>query len=118
MDNDDPCWIGIADTGVSIKKSKIGIFGRKIYEKGPLINQYVIAEKLNEEFPKDLTPNDIVHPILKAFTNAALHCSSLEELEEKLRKFKWKKEEVMDFKEIIKFSTEDYKTEYSTLILV
>ena len=88
MDNDDPCWIGIANTGVSIKKSKIGIFGRKIYEKGPLINQYVIAEKLNEEFPKDLTPNDIVHPILKAFTNAALHCSSLEELEEKLRKFK------------------------------
>ena len=88
MDNDDPCWIGIADTGVLVKKSKIGLLGRKIYDKGPIINQYEIAEKLHEKFPKDLTPSDITHPILKAFTNAALHCSSLEELEEELRKFK------------------------------
>jgi hypothetical protein len=31
MDNGDPCWISIANTGVLVKKSKLGLLGEKLY---------------------------------------------------------------------------------------
>ena len=37
MDNGDPCYVSVAQTGVLVKKSKIGMFGAKLYEKIRLI---------------------------------------------------------------------------------
>jgi hypothetical protein len=77
MDDGSPCWIGIAQTGVLIKKSKVGLFGKKLYEEKEV---YVAAEKaknLSELYSEQLVPDDMTNPVLRAFTNAILHCSTL-----------------------------------------
>ncbi len=33
MDNGDPCWISIAQTGILVKKSELGLFGAMLYEE-------------------------------------------------------------------------------------
>ncbi len=78
MDNNDPCWIGVADTGVLVKRSKIGMFGAKLYDEKPP-KAAVTAIGLHNLFVDDLTPTDMRHPLLKAFANAVLHCPDLEE---------------------------------------
>lgn len=79
MDNNDPCWIGIADTGVLVKKSKIGMFGAKLYDEKVTVAVNT-AMGLSQRFPDELTPSDIQHPLLKAFTNAVLHCDDIGEV--------------------------------------
>ena len=77
MDNDDPCWISIASSGVIVKKSKIGLFGEKLYscqQPGKLV---VI---LMENYPDSLTPSEMTNPVLKPITNAVLHCSTIDEV--------------------------------------
>ena len=86
MDDGDPCWISIGKDTVIIKKSKLGIFGKKIFEKGPIIEIYARLSKLDEMFPKKLTPEDMTSLALKYFTNAALNSSSLDEFKVALDK--------------------------------
>ena len=45
MNNNDPCWIGIALTGVLVKKSKIGVFGAKLYEEKDIFEAGRTAEE-------------------------------------------------------------------------
>jgi len=78
MDNNDPCWISVANSGVLIKKSKIGLFGTKVYEKH-IADSANAAYALSKRYRNVLTPPEMRHPLLKAFTNAVLHCTSLEE---------------------------------------
>jgi len=86
MDNGDPCFISIARNQVLIKKSRMGIFGKKILDSENDPRDVLdLSAALEKKFPEHLTPPDIVHTILRAFTNAALHCSSLDELEGVLR---------------------------------
>ncbi len=33
MDNGDPCFISVAQTGVRVRKSRLGFFGAKLYDK-------------------------------------------------------------------------------------
>ena len=80
MDNGAPCWIGIAQTGVLVKKSKIGLFGTKLYEEKDLLWAAKAAMALHEVFSDDLTPAEMRNPVLTAFTNAVLHCSSIEDV--------------------------------------
>ena len=80
MDNGDPCWIGIAQTSVLVKKSNIGMFGAKLYEEKNLYEAAKIAVALHNLYPNDLTPPEMRNPVLKAFTNAVLHCSNLAEV--------------------------------------
>ena len=64
MDNDDPCWIGIADTGVSIKKSKIGImFGP---EASGLSNYDLSLSNFIIQIPtsKKLTSLNLSHAVI------------------------------------------------------
>lgn len=79
MDNNDPCWIGVADTGVLVKKSKIGVFGRKLYDES-ISKSANTALALSKQYQDDMTPSEMRHPLLKAFANAALHCSTIEEV--------------------------------------
>ena len=79
MDNDDPCWIGVAETGVLVKKSKVGLFGPKLYDRDAAVSANA-AMGLLRRFPNILTPPNIQHPLLLSFSNAALHCSSIYEL--------------------------------------
>ena len=79
MDNDDPCFISVAQSGVLVKKSKLGILGAKLYEESNVYTAAKNAERLHAKYP-DRTPTDMTNPVLKAFTNTALNCSSLAEL--------------------------------------
>ncbi len=81
MDDESPCWIGIAQTGVLVKRSKAGMFGRKLYHEKNLHRAANKAMTLHEVFSDDLTPAEMWNPVLKAFTNAILHCSTIEEVE-------------------------------------
>ena len=79
MDNGDPCWIGIAQSGVLVKKSKIGLFGAKLYEEKNIHKAARTAMALCEQYPDDLTPDDMDNLTLRSIVNAVLHCSDLEE---------------------------------------
>jgi hypothetical protein len=77
MDNGDPCWIGIAQTGIVVKKSKIGLLGAKLFEESNVYEAGMTAMRLAQEYPSDLTPPSMHNVVLKAFANAVMHCSDL-----------------------------------------
>lgn len=80
MDNGDPCWIGIAQTGILVKKSNVGLFGAKLYKEKNIYRASKTAQALQELYADDLTPAEIWNPVLKSFVNAVLHCSTLAEV--------------------------------------
>jgi hypothetical protein len=79
MDNGDPCYISVAQTGVLVKKSRLGWFGAKLYDEKLVYRAAKTAQLLAGMYPEKLTPEDMTNPILDAFTNAVLHCSTLGE---------------------------------------
>jgi hypothetical protein len=86
MDNDDPCWISVATevgvkTEVLVKKSKLGLFGTKLYSSDQPGKTVTALWKL---YPESLTPPEMKSPVLKAFTNAVLNCSDLDEVKKVL----------------------------------
>ena len=80
MDNGDPCWVGIAQTGILVKKSKIGMFGAKLYEEKDIYKAATTAQALSEKYQDDLTPDEMWNPVLKSIANIILHCSNLAEV--------------------------------------
>lgn len=80
MDNGDPCWIGIAQTGILVKKSKVGLFGAKLYEEKDIYKAAKTAQLLNALYSDDLTPAEMWNPVLKSIANAVLHCKDLSEV--------------------------------------
>ncbi len=79
MDNGDPCWIGIAQTGILVKKSRVGLFGAKLYEEKNLYEAVRTAQALDVLYPEKLTPPEMRNPVLISFVNAVLHCRDLGE---------------------------------------
>lgn len=84
MDNGDPCWISVAQTGVLIKKSKVGLFGAKVYEESDALTIGNIISALNDSYRDNLAPQDIGNPVLRSYVNAVLHCSDLAEVRQVL----------------------------------
>jgi hypothetical protein len=80
MHNGDPCWIGIAQTGILVKKSRTGLLGATLYEETSIFKAGRAATALWLSYPCDLTPDTMQNPVLKAVTNAVLHCNSLAEV--------------------------------------
>ena len=77
MDNGDPCWVGIAQSGVMVKISKVGLMGAKLFDESNVYKCAAAAIKLAEQYPNDLTPSGMQNPVLKSFVNSILHCSNL-----------------------------------------
>jgi hypothetical protein len=86
MDNGDPCYISIAQTGILVKKSRLGLFGAKLYEEKNVYRAEWVAKALSEIYPEDLTPHEMKNTILKSITNAVLHCNTLVEVTRVLNK--------------------------------
>lgn len=80
MDDGDPCYISVAQTGVLVKKSKIGMFGAKLFDNSDVYSCANIAKALAYLYPENELPDGFSNPVLKAFTNAVMHCSSLAEV--------------------------------------
>ena len=111
MDNNDPCWIGVAQTGVLVKKSKIGMFGSKLYDKNVTASTNT-ARGLSKRFPTNLTPPDMQHPLLKSFTNAVLHCSGIEEVRRVLNK-NFQKDGIGEFNRVPEWQSKKNKEKNS-----
>lgn len=86
MDNGDPCLVSIIQTGILVKRSKLGLFGAKLYEEKNMNKTAKIAKILSGQYRDDLTPGDMREPVLKSVVNAVLHCSSLAEVTRILNK--------------------------------
>lgn len=86
MQSGEPCWISISQQGVLIKKSRMGLFGKKIVDLKPIEDVYAKLDALDKLFPNKLTPDDMTSYILKYFTNAALNSSNLDDLKISLEK--------------------------------
>ena len=80
MDNGNPCWVGIAQTGVLVKKSKMGWVGAKLYEEKNVYEAAKTAKTLSKQYIDDLTPDEMRNIVLKSIVNAVLHCSNLAEV--------------------------------------
>ncbi len=80
MDNGDPCRITISRRGISVKKSKVRLFGAKLYEEKNMYKTAKTAQTLSLLYTDNLTPAEMRHWVLKAFSNAVLHCRSLTEV--------------------------------------
>ena len=80
MDNGDPVFIRVAQTGVVVKKSISGLMGLQLYKSQTMDEAATTAKALAQLFPKYVAPPWIINPVLKSFINAALHCSSTAEV--------------------------------------
>ena len=74
MPNGDPCYISIAQSGILVKRSRLGIFGAKLYEEKNAYHGAMTAKALAYLYPDRITPEGMTNPILVAFTNSVLHC--------------------------------------------
>lgn len=63
-----------------VKKSKMGWFGAKLFDESNVHKLAKTAQYLHAKYPDDLTPSDMWNPVLKAFVNAVLHCSTIVEV--------------------------------------
>jgi hypothetical protein len=80
MSNGDPCFVSVAQTGIMVKRSKLGILGPKIYENRDLVECADVAKALTYLYPEDRLPTGFNNPVLKAITNAGMHCETLAEV--------------------------------------
>lgn len=65
MDNDDPCWISVAQIGVLVKKTNVGLFGTKLYDQRDIYKAASTAKALWEQYTEDKTPPGMTDPVLK-----------------------------------------------------
>ncbi len=76
LENGDPIWIYVAQTGVVVKKSRRGLMGPTLYEESNLRAIAATVYALDGQIVEYLTPKAMVNPMLRAFTQAALECTS------------------------------------------
>lgn len=84
--NGDPIWISVAQTGVLVKKSRMGLMGAKLYNETNAYNAAKTAQALDAQIRKYLTPSEMTNPVLRAFTQAALECESAAQLSVRLNR--------------------------------
>ena len=82
MENNDPIWIGAAQTGVSVKKSKLGLFGAKLFISRDIIHASRVAQNLDDRFEDVKLPEDcdITNPVLEAFVKVSIASKTVLEL--------------------------------------
>ena len=79
LPNGDPIWISIAQTGVLIKKSKLGLKGEVLYQSKDIELISRLGARLSLSLNEFDTPENMKNVPLKVFTQIALESSSIEE---------------------------------------
>jgi hypothetical protein len=80
LDSGESCLISVAQTGVRVKKSRFGFIGAVLYNEKNVYKAAATAKALSERFPNSLLPPGFSDPVLSAFANAVLHCSTCAEV--------------------------------------
>ena len=84
LDSGEPIYISIAQSGVLVKKSNLGLFGAKLYDE-PNANITAIKTKnLYSQIELWTIPEDIQNPILRVFTQTAINCKNVTEYKLKI----------------------------------
>ena len=93
LSNGDPIFISVAQAGVLVKKSKLGIMGAKLYNETNVYKAAMTAKSLHAQITLSddpsatqgyALPSDMTNPVLRAFTQAALNSKSAAELSVRL----------------------------------
>ena len=86
LDSREVCLLSIAVTSVRLKKGQFGLFGRLLYKEKVSYRAALTAQILGHLFPDSLLPAEFPsNPVLRAFTNAILHCPSCAEINRMLK---------------------------------
>lgn len=76
----------MAQTGVIVKKSRMGLMGAKLYSETNVYNAAKTAQALDFQISEYATPSEMTNPVLRAFTQVALECKSAAQLSVRLNK--------------------------------
>jgi hypothetical protein len=63
-----------------VKNSRFGLLGSVLYNEANIYRAAATAKALKERFPNSLLPIGFSDPVLSAFANAVLHCSTCAEV--------------------------------------
>jgi hypothetical protein len=81
LDSGEPCLLSIAPSSVRVKKFRFGIFGPMLYKEKVAYRAGLTAQALSLLFEDSLLPPGFGrNPVLRAFTNAILHCATCAEV--------------------------------------
>lgn len=86
LENGDPIWISVAQTGVIVKKSRMGLMGATLYNETNVYNAAKTAQALDAQISKYVIPSEMTNPVLRVFTQVALECKSAAQLSVRLNK--------------------------------
>lgn len=79
----EPAFISIAQTGVLIKRSRLGFFGAKLYDEQDIHDCVATSRVLDDEILSRISlialPADLTSPVLQSFTRLALETKSAAE---------------------------------------
>ena len=81
-------WISIAQSGIIIKRSRLGLFGATLYKETVLTNFVPLAQALYSMATELTTPPNMTTAVLKAFTHTAISSKTSAEMCEKIAKAK------------------------------
>jgi hypothetical protein len=76
LDSGEPCLMSIAPGWVRVKRSRMGLFGRTLYNVRNVQKTAETAKALTYLYPDSLLPTGFTDPTLCAFANAILHCAT------------------------------------------
>lgn len=80
LESGENCYISVARTGLIIKQSKLGIFGRVVFRVDDVDELAYLAMSLSEVSYDDLTPQEMTNPVLKVITNEIMHYGGLSDI--------------------------------------
>jgi hypothetical protein len=80
VDNADPIYISVAQEGILIRRSRLGILGPILYRSKDLTETARICAELNSSIDEYATPPQIQNPVLMLFTQLALESGSAAQL--------------------------------------
>ena len=86
LDSGEPCtisiaqWNATAQGSVRARKSRIGLFGKILYDEKDQWQAAMTSAELEKRFPENLLPITIEHAVLRAYANAIWRCSSAVEV--------------------------------------
>ena len=82
-ENGEPAFISIAQSGVLVKRSRMGFFGTKLYDERSIHDCVAMSRVLDDQVLKEESlislPNNLTSPILQSFTRLALETGSAAE---------------------------------------
>lgn len=86
LENGDPIFISVAQSGVLVKRSNLGFMGAKLYSESNVYKAAATAEALDSQISAYALPANLTNSILRAFTQAALEATSAADLSIRLNR--------------------------------